>query len=481
MGLGELSQKVVTYYRADTSDHKAKIRELSGEQKKLAQQQLADLEKQNKRVDSHIGSVGKLASTFAAVGAAIAAVDLISDAFSSKLVKNMNLLRTEVQRLGGDGGPVSMMLNWEKAAANLNDRLKETEGYMKRLGSAADMLDREERAGIHRRDLAGMAESDLRRIVANDANTIQALRGESAENLSLEQLKVRNDQLTTAIERRAAAITRLGEIEEAARKKKGTGGGGYNFRGTDAQDVGARQVFDPGPLVGSYDFGPGGIDTRVANQVGAFGAGVPGISGFGAIQERIAAQDMAGGKRTSMLESIFGSPDEMDLYRGAFQTFSSTVQESFDAWVDKSEGAGLSFKKLFREILGSSAKLMFGQAILHGAMALGEWAWGRNVEAVKHGKAAAALGAGAVTVGAIARQLGGGGSAAAGTGGGSAAYGGDGAYGGRRGPDQGGTIHIYNGDDWASKSTRERATQAREIVDTARRGGSGESSIVRYD
>jgi hypothetical protein len=474
MGLGELSQKVVTYYRADTSDHKAKIRELSGEQKKLAQQQLADLEKQNKSVQTHIGSIGKLAATFGAVGAAIAAVDMIAEAFSSKLVKNMNLLRTEVTRLGGDGGPVSMMLNWEKAAANLNERLKETEGYMKRLGNAADVLDREERAGIHKRDLAGMAESDLRRIVANDANTIQALRGESAENLSLAQLKVRNDQLTTAIERRAAAITLLGEIEEAARKK-GTGGGGYNFRGTDAQDVGARQVFDPGPLVGSYDFGPGGIDTRVANQVGALGAGVPGISGFGAIQERIAAQDAAGGKRTSMLESIFGSPDEMDIYRGAFASFSSTIQDSFDAWVDKSEGAGLSFKKLFREILGSSAKLMFGQAIVHGAMALGEWAWGRNVEAVKHGKAAAALGAGAVTVGAIARQLGGGGSAAAGTGGGSAAYGGNATGGGG----QGRTENNFYGDAWAHMSPRQRAVELQQREAEQRRQGST-STIVRF-
>jgi hypothetical protein len=116
---------------------------------------------------------------------------------------------------------------------------------------------------------------------------------------------------------------------------------------------------------------------------------------------------------------------------------------------------------------------MFGQAILHGAMALGEWAWGRNVEAVKHGKAAAALGAGAVTVGAIARQLGGGGSAAAGTGGGSAAYGGDSLSGGRRGPDQGGPTNIYVGDDWARKSPREREDMADDILNTARRRGSG--------
>jgi hypothetical protein len=526
MGLGEISQKVVTYYKADVSDHKAKIRDLSGEQKKLAKQQLADLEAQNKRVDGHIGTVGKLATTFAAVGTAIAAVDFISNAFSSKLVKNMGQLRTEVQRLGGDGGPVSMMLNWEKAAENLNKRLGDTEAYMKRLKGIATSMLGEENAGIWKRDMEAFNKGQLQGLIPNLDRKLQEILDAGADGLSQEQIDSRNVKITALQGQREAASARLTEIikDEADAQEKAARAAERAAKAAMAKAEADHKAFltlqdslfplaeitsklneqlrvvETARALGT----PGAEDVyrKLAGQIGARGGSGATINGIAIDPSFLKAnapldfmsalggpdssllpdlsnrnterrkEGALGTKRTSMLESIFGSPDEMDIYRGAFASFSSTIQDSFDAWVDKSEGAGLSFKKLFREILGSSAKLMFGQAIVHGAMALGEWAWGRNVEAVKHGKAAAALGAGAVTVGAIARQLGAGGSAAAGTGGGSAAYGGDSAYGGRRGPDQGGPTNIYVGDDWARKSPREREEMADDIVTTAnRRGG----------
>lgn len=54
MAIGELATKVVVQYRADTSDIKAKLKELSGEERSLAQAQLANAEAHNKGIERQI-------------------------------------------------------------------------------------------------------------------------------------------------------------------------------------------------------------------------------------------------------------------------------------------------------------------------------------------------------------------------------------------------------------------------------------------
>jgi hypothetical protein len=70
MGIGDriggITSNVVTRYKVDVSDAKRKTKELTGAQKKAAQEQIAALEKQNKGIDSQIVMLGKAA---AAVGA----------------------------------------------------------------------------------------------------------------------------------------------------------------------------------------------------------------------------------------------------------------------------------------------------------------------------------------------------------------------------------------------------------------------------
>lgn len=70
MGLGDIIGRVLTEYKADVSDHKAKIKELSGEQKKQAQESLKGIEAQNKSLENHIKFLGKVTMAVGGVAAA---------------------------------------------------------------------------------------------------------------------------------------------------------------------------------------------------------------------------------------------------------------------------------------------------------------------------------------------------------------------------------------------------------------------------
>lgn len=73
MGLLDFTTKVLTEYKADISDHKAKIKDLTGAQKELAKQELAASEARNKQIEDQIKGLAKVG---VAVGAAVAAVKI---------------------------------------------------------------------------------------------------------------------------------------------------------------------------------------------------------------------------------------------------------------------------------------------------------------------------------------------------------------------------------------------------------------------
>lgn len=64
MGLLDITSSVLTLYKADTTDQKAKLKELQGEEKKLAEASLAAAEARNKATDSTIDKLGKLGIAF---------------------------------------------------------------------------------------------------------------------------------------------------------------------------------------------------------------------------------------------------------------------------------------------------------------------------------------------------------------------------------------------------------------------------------
>lgn len=70
MGLLDFTSRVLTEYRADISDHKAKVRELSGEQKLLAEQELAAAKARNAALEDHMSTLTKVGLAIGAVAAA---------------------------------------------------------------------------------------------------------------------------------------------------------------------------------------------------------------------------------------------------------------------------------------------------------------------------------------------------------------------------------------------------------------------------
>jgi hypothetical protein len=121
MGIGDFVSKVLTEYKADTSDHKRKIRDLRGEQKKLAKQQLDDLEKENSKLDKQIATLGRVGVAVGAVGAAWYAAQRSIEAYQkhSQLVtasagSNLDRLRKASQGLATD----LELLSFSAAAMN---------------------------------------------------------------------------------------------------------------------------------------------------------------------------------------------------------------------------------------------------------------------------------------------------------------------------------------------------------------------------
>ncbi len=71
MGLMDFGAKILLNVRADTSQAKQEIKSLAGEEKKLAQDRLAQTDKYNAGVESQIGKLGKLTLAAGAAGVAI--------------------------------------------------------------------------------------------------------------------------------------------------------------------------------------------------------------------------------------------------------------------------------------------------------------------------------------------------------------------------------------------------------------------------
>lgn len=72
MGLGDIVSRILLEVKADTSDAKAKLRDLSGEEKKLAEQRVAGMEAGNKSIDKYVKN---LAQVGIALGVAKAGVE----------------------------------------------------------------------------------------------------------------------------------------------------------------------------------------------------------------------------------------------------------------------------------------------------------------------------------------------------------------------------------------------------------------------
>ena len=121
MGLFDFASTVLTSYKADTKDQKRKIRELSGEERKLAKAQLDRIEKTNEGLDNQIEVLGKVAIGLGGVAAAWAVARKGLEDFQkeSQLLKasagaNIDALQTAA------GGLITELEALEFASAAMN-------------------------------------------------------------------------------------------------------------------------------------------------------------------------------------------------------------------------------------------------------------------------------------------------------------------------------------------------------------------------
>lgn len=182
-------------------------------------------------------------------------------------------------------------------------------------------------------------------------------------------------------------------------------------------------------------------------------------------------------RQSAKLEAIFGPLSEFDAYKTAFETLNGAIGTAFGAWIDGSASAGQAFKKFIGEAMKGVAVQMAMEAVKHAAYAIGSLAFGNFAGAALHGKAAAGFAAGALVVGAAAKQLHGGGASSGGASAG-APGGGVPAYSGGGGGSQSGsnTIVVF-GQDYTNDSARQRQQRAAKVMDDAKQatGGSGVS------
>lgn len=247
----------------------------------------------------------------------------------------------------------------------------------------------------------------------------------------------------------------------------------------DITDAFVEDAESGGYLSGLVDRGEAGY--------GAAGYG----AGFGKIIDDTYAKMQAQNRGSSMLESLFGSVDEINLYKeswdalgGTFTAFTDAVGASYEAIVTGQGSVTAAFRNVFASSLMALGKSSVVEALHETALGFGKLALGPlgGPSAAMHFKSAALHGAVAVAAGVAAGALGGGGggggaSSAASSGGGAGRSLGASVTGQGNQPGEQGRVDrlIIYGDSFADDSPRMRQIKARQLVDRAT-GGYGEDN-----
>ncbi|HEY9466582.1 MAG TPA: hypothetical protein VIR54_25985, partial [Vicinamibacterales bacterium] len=178
------------------------------------------------------------------------------------------------------------------------------------------------------------------------------------------------------------------------------------------------------------------------------------------------AQDAQSQKRESFLESLFGKPEEFNVYQQLFEGVTNGVSSTYEAIVTGSEPAGKAFKKAIGEQMLAIGKSEAVLAIKEAAWAVGELATGNIPGATAHATSAAQHAAAALAAGVVAHELGAGGSSSApaksGGSAGTSASGGTGS-----GAPQQKQAVIVIGEAFANDTPRMRQLKAKQLVDRA--------------
>lgn len=209
--------------------------------------------------------------------------------------------------------------------------------------------------------------------------------------------------------------------------------------------------------------------------------GYAAISAFGSSKGEFATgmdlHTAAEKRRKSLLASLFGTPEEISATSEALSVASATIdtfvgasQSAMDAWIKGGEGGWKAAKKFIASGLGAIAGDLIGKSTRHVIESVAHMALLDFPGAARHAGAAAIYGAGALTMGGLARAMSsdahvpsgrgaGAGSAAAGLGSGNRTASGTGG---------GQTQNFFIGDTLGWQSERTNAIKFRAIERSAR-------------
>jgi hypothetical protein len=469
MSLISFASKVLVEYRADTSDIKAKIRELSGEEKKLEQQRLAAAEAGNKDIDQ---KVKKYALWGAGIAATTVAINVASNALDA-YAKTSSKATEEVDRFKAAASDAfgGLQNAIAKATLNLLPLLEGLNALTSKLGEAA-------RNPVFVKFLEAQADKDWRDAGGWTGDVV----GTAAIGADI-QRKAQNARVGNSISDGISQMYRgldmlSGAFAADAWAAKSSGGkaGGNGPSGSAVA----------GDLAGSTSnnwldaLGEGVKQSEQERKDAEWAEGWRELD-VGSLRDpqfspdaasdwfaKDKAQLAAAGARESFLEQRFGKLEEWDAYKTAFDTLTGAVTTGLDAWIEGSASAGDAVRAFIGDAVKGIAIQMTVEALKHGAMAIGSLAMYDYAGAATHGKAAAAFGAGAAVAIGLARGLnagyGGGGAPAVGGGGGSGYTGPNTASGSAGSGERGRDVIVVYGDDFAEDNPHERQLKARRIV-----------------
>lgn len=504
MGLLEFTSKVVMQYRADVSQAKQEIRSLAGEERKLAEERLKAQEAQNKKLEEQAKRYQFVGAAIAATVATVALASKGLDAYaesSAKGAKEVAKLKESAGKafdgvMASIGKTVASMAPLINGVTSLVDKLNDVGvAGPAAIGALAFAITGNPAiAGLVALGAAG-GFNDVSDFM--DPKNLEAMRARRNAAIVSATKTVNSidlgpsgwEQFSTGLQnaigqgvRRGLGASEWGPISYGKRS-----GGDvraaydapyidqtpYERRGGYSSSLGIAA----GPATDEYgrEFDP---RIRINEQFAAMQA-----DAHEQMMRLAEHRDQLLAGKKSLVLSIFGTPDEMEIVRSGWTSLEAVTTSAFNAMFDGSVSVGEAIKQATAAALKSLGAEMAILALKHTALGFASLALGPlgGMSAKSHFIAAGLLTAGAVAAGGASKGLGG---YSAPSGGGAPGGGGGGAtvnaswFGARSHGEVGQSsrpIIVVYGDGSSEKNEHERQIHAERAVQRAI-GSRGERS-----
>jgi hypothetical protein len=494
MGLGDFAGKVVMRYVADTSQARAELKGLAGEEKKLAEARIKAMEADNKATQK---SAQNWQFAAAAVGAAVAAYAVAKSAVdaygrsSTEAAERVGALEKKFgdatdKIMAGIGEAVMSFEPLLSAIATAIDKLgdlgsvagKVARGvsFVTGVGAGAQLVNwalsdgdkKKGPASVDKTDYWDPAGASASNFVQGAGKLLQMYAADLGKQLNAQSAQQRQewnqahgiyemDSMDIGAARdkaKAAWLARWEEEKKLANEQTKAAGDALLIRLQNEQDADNNRL----GLQSGHDIVQSGSINQFATQPAA-------LDGLMAQQRNLQDGIAKSGREQTFLEGHFGKLSDFDAYAQAFGALTGATTAALDAWIDGSQSAGQAFKHFVGDALKALANQMAIEALKHTAYALGSLAFGDFRGAATHAAAAAAFGVGAAAAAVAAKEVGTSASAKASAGSSGSTPSAPRSSGGSGGGTQQAII-VY-GDNFAYDSPRSRERQAQQIVQTA--------------